>query len=417
MIKDQLRSVSAAVLARVAVALFFVAPTYIIAPIIVAPIILGMSAHASAQPPNTPFPGPALPGQPASPPPFTSARSRSIRQPAPGPPATGYELIVESAQIIARVGDQIIQAGDVTGAVDAVMEQNGDSIPEDRWNEQRQLLIQKFLKRHIENKLVFVDAMRNIPEEAWPNIEQQITEQFNKDYVKTLMKQAEVNSLAELETALIKNGSSLKRRRQSFLEQSVAAQWVQQNTKDKQPIGHQEMHRYYQEHLADYDNSAKAEWQELTVEFASHASKAEAYQAIVQMGNDVLIRRIPFADVAIAHSDGVTARSGGKRDWTTPGALKSKVLDEAIFSVPVGSLSQILEDTDAFHIIQVTERVDQHRTPFRDAQIEIREEIQKTRRKKAQDEYFARIKDEIRVWTIFDERDGQQEFLDRPEPE
>ena len=121
------------------------------------------------------------------------------------------------------------------------------------------------------------------------------------------------------------------------------------------------------------------------------------------MGNDVMLRQIPFADVARARSHGSTASDGGRRDWTTKGALVSEALDHAIFSLPVGQLSTILEDKFGYHIIRVVERVDAHRTPFRDAQVDIEEEIKKSHRKANLEKYFEQLRKDVRVWTIFDD--------------
>ncbi len=355
---------------------------------------------AQQPPPGGPPPGGWAPPGPAVPP--------------TAPPAT---QLVEAAQIIARVGDEIIQAGDVTSTVDALMQDNRDRIPAAQWDQQRQLLIQQALKRAIENKLVFVDAKRTIPPDAFPNVEEQVNEQFDKDYVKHLMESMEVNSLAELETRLIASGSSLERQRQNFLERSLAAQWVRQNARDDQPIGHDEMYRYYQQHLKDYQHPAKAMWEQLTVSVQNHPTRAAAYAKLAEMGNGILIENANFAEVARRQSEGSTASQGGQRDWTTPGALKSKLLDQALFDLPVGQLSRILDDGDALHIIRVTQREPAGRTPFRDAQLEIREQIKKEREKAARQAYFARLRKEIRVWTIFDDpAASRQVFAPRQPP-
>ena len=55
---------------------------------------------------------------------------------------------------------------------------------------------------------------------------------------------------------------------------------------------------------------------------------------------------------------GPTSHEGGRYDWTTKGSLVSDVIDQAIFSLPVGKLSRILEDEKGFHIVRVIERED-----------------------------------------------------------
>ena len=57
-----------------------------------------------------------------------------------------------------------------------------------------------------------------------------------------------------------------------------------------------------------------------------------------------------------AHSQDISATDGGVHSWTNKDSLVSEVLDEAIFTLPVGQLSQILEDKRGFHIVRVVER-------------------------------------------------------------
>jgi len=120
------------------------------------------------------------------------------------------------------------------------------------------------------------------------------------------------------------------------------------------------------------------------------------------MGNEVLAGR-PFAEVAKARSEGPTAATGGACDWAGQGSLASKVLDEALFSLPVGQLSTIIEDGETLHIVRVIEREEAGRTPFLDAQVAIRDALREERRTKALDDYLAKLRERTPVWTVFDD--------------
>ena len=123
---------------------------------------------------------------------------------------------------------------------------------------------------------------------------------------------------------------------------------------------------------------------------------------LAAMGNEVMQGK-PFADVARARSEGATAATGGSFDWTTKGSLVSKVVDEAVFTLPVSQLSAILDDGSALHIVRVTERTDAGRVAFIEAQVEIRGKLQDERRKRQMDEYLTTVRDRTPVWTIFDD--------------
>ena len=77
---------------------------------------------------------------------------------------------------------------------------------------------------------------------------------------------------------------------------------------------------YYREHLKEFTTPARAQWEELMVRYSKYPTKAAAFEAIARMGNQVF-GGVPFAQVAKAGSDGVTAADGGRRDWTTKGSL------------------------------------------------------------------------------------------------
>jgi len=111
--------------------------------------------------------------------------------------------------------------------------------------------------------------------------------------------------------------------------------------------------------------------------------------------------------VAKKGSEGPTADQGGVRDWTTKGSLVSETLDRALFGLPSGALSPILEDGAQLHIIRVIERKEAGRVPFVDAQDEIEKKILNQNRQERMKEYLARLREQTPVWTVFDESPSQ----------
>jgi len=230
-----------------------------------------------------------------------------------------------------------------------------------------------------------------------------LTEQFEKVELKEMMKRAKVDTLAELREKLGRLGTSLERAKRSYMERTLAQQWVRQQIKYNEDVTHQQMLDYYQEHLAEFEHPAKARWEQLTVSVSEYRSKEDARAALAHWGNQV-IDGAPFAGGAKSHSDGSTASEGGIRDWTTKGSLVSDALDQAIFTLPPGRLSPIIEDKQRLHIIRVIERKDAGRTPFVAAQVDIKQKIRKQRLHEQQQEYLARLKKQIPVRTVFDDQ-------------
>jgi len=138
--------------------------------------------------------------------------------------------------------------------------------------------------------------------------------------------------------------------------------------------------------------------------------RSKAWRAIAEMGNDVWwqvsqepnARGAVFEKIAKARSHGFTAREGGWHDWTTIDSLRCQAINDALFSLEVGQMSNILESERGFHIVRVLRRKKAGRTPFTDAQASIRERLEEEQRKGMVTKEIAEIRKNSRVWTVFD---------------
>lgn len=309
----------------------------------------------------------------------------------------------DSTNVVARVGPEVVLEGDLLtpSALEWLAKASPTMTPEQVRDTRRQICRQ-VLPQYIDSLIVYVDACRTIPEDRLPEIRKKVNEAFDAQQLPQMVQQAGLETVAEYEALLRSRGQSLDRVRKMFFERALAQQWVQQKVKIDAEIPHADMIAWYQNHLAEYDFPAKAKFEQLTVKFGATRSRDEAWNTLAAMGNDVLEGRA-FADVAKDRSEGLTAQSGGRFDWTTKGSLVSKVVDEAVFRLPVGQLSTILEEPGALHIVRVVERVDAGRVPFIEAQVEIKEQLSMERRKKEMEDYLAKLRERTPVWSVFEE--------------
>ncbi len=355
------------------------------------------------------------PGQPnAAQPPWQAPQTQNTVANDPGGlDRTGFKLC---EQIVARVGeDEVILLSEVTEGLDQLIEANRGRMADEELERQRQLLIQQRVKSRIDMKLIYYDAKRTIPEERLPDVEKQVSEQFDKSELPRLMKQLKVASRRELDEKLRELGSSLERQRRGFVQQVVAQQWARQQVDQGKEITYDEMLEYYKAHQAEFEHIARVRWEELMVRFSKYRNKSEARQALAAMGNHVW-SGAPLAEVAKRQSDGVTAAAGGLHDWTTQGSLVFEEVDRALFTLPVGQLSPIIESSKGCHIIRVVEREPAHITPFTEAQVEIRPKIREQRGKHQLKQYVAKLRESIPVWTAFDDAAGDEQVTSRPQP-
>ena len=267
----------------------------------------------------------------------------------------------------------------------------------------KKAFIARLLRERIKTKLIYQDARRTIPAERLSEIEDGIGDYFDKEELPKRIEKAGVASRAELDQKLHAIGSSLERTKRAFVQQMLARQWLyQQNTLDAE-VSHDEMLEYYREHVADFETSGRARWEQLSIRIPRYSDGSEAYAALANLGNQV-IAGTPTEDVLRAQPEGPLQCSGGVHGWTTQGSLEvSRAVEQAIFGLPVGQLSRIFRDDDELHIVRVLEREEARRAPFEEAQAGIRKKIEEARRQEQIEAYLARLGEQTPVWTVFDD--------------
>jgi len=316
--------------------------------------------------------------------------------------AAAESQVIEGGKIIARINGEIVLAGEILPQVDEWLSKNGAAIPESQLPMVRRQAIKSALNQLIETKLLYSAFRFSVDKERMPDIEERLSERFDSLQLPKLLEDMNVASPAELDTELRKFGSSLDDKRRAFGERAIAQQWLSQQIDRDVEISPAELLEYYQKHLPDYELESRTRWEEIMVRFDRFATKQEAEQKICDLGNEVLIRGASLSEVAKKHSHGFTADEGGRHDWTTQGALASKTMDEALFGLPIGSLSPVLEDKTGYHIIRVTEREEAGRTPFVEAQAKIRDTLRREKINNQVKNYLAKLRRDARVWTLFE---------------
>jgi hypothetical protein len=316
---------------------------------------------------------------------------------------------VDGSMVIARINGQVVQACELLWMVNLMIEKNRDKIPPEKLNEVRGLLMKKQLSGIVDRKLLYDAFRRNVPAENIPHIEENLADPFEKQEIPLLMKQFNVGSQGELERKLCEMGSSLNDTKRAFNERVIASEWMRNKIKVNEEISPIEIHDYYVTHPTEYDYPTKVRWEELMVRKSRYASGQEAYAAACAIGNDAwtVCRTIQdpkqpaFAEIAKAKSDGVTKDKGGQYDWTSEGSLALKPLNDALFSLPVGRMSTIIDTPVSFHIVRVLERKEAGRTPFTEVQVKIRDKLKDDRLHTAQDKYLQELRSEASIETIF----------------
>ena len=325
--------------------------------------------------------------------------------------------VFEPTELIGAVGNEQILAGDVLPLVEQEIRRLIQKMPVQQRQavnakelvSVRKTLMKRMLNPIIRNKLLYVDFLRDGALNAGDELENQlkqinsrVDQEFEKSQVPHLMKTVKATSRAELEASLRRFGSSLKGQQQLFREQVMGMQMRERYVTKNPQISLDQLWERYRENIDEFQVQPKVRWEQLTVLLDRYLSREEAYNDLVEMGNRVFFGA-SFSEIAKLRSQGVNAEEGGYHGWTNQGSLVSSVIDQALFTFPVEQLSPILEDETGFHIVRILERTESSRVRFRDAQEQIKEDLQEEQRQQEWERYLTRLQKEIPVWTVFDD--------------
>jgi len=163
------------------------------------------------------------------------------------------------------------------------------------------------------------------------------------------------------------------------------------------------MLRYYEKHIDEYTTPAQVKWQQIVVSFDKHGGKRGALAELEKL-IDELKAKADFAEVARKYSDGVTADSGGRWDWTQKGSLADKRTEKALFELPEGSISQVFVGKKDYQLVRIVSRRQTRQIPFAKVQDEIKGKLKKEQRTEATKNVLTELYANAVIDTIFDKR-------------
>ncbi|MDO5565090.1 MAG: peptidylprolyl isomerase, partial [Planctomycetia bacterium] len=239
------------------------------------------------------------------------------------------------------------------------------------------------LDAYIKKLLFYNDFVVSRPKEQVAEQKKKLSDTYDREYLPQLRKQVGVERLDQMNDFFRDElESTMEQDRRLFIYETIAVSWMEYNMGEDQyvPSG-LELRRYYDAHREPYRVEARVHWQCMAVKIENYPTQQDAHNKIAQMGNLVLQETTPalaarrFEETARTMSEDLFAAKGGDRGWTRKGSLNSAEIENMLFSdaLPVGAVSQIIEDNGSFMILRVIERENENWKPF----IEVQEDVKK----------------------------------------
>ncbi len=335
--------------------------------------------------------------------------NQASEQPSKRPLSSGSQVkSLEECEVIAKIDGQLVQACEVLWQVKLVMDKNRNRIPPGQEEEVYRTLMQQQIASMVDTKILYADFLRNVPAQNLDAIQGNLKIPFREEQLPRLIKQFDATDAEDLQLKLVALGTSLNDLQQAFLEQTIAHEWMRASLEFNKEVTHDEMLAYYREHLAEYEYPNQVRWEELMVRHKRYKNRKKAIHSICTMGNQAYQTAVEgkvtgpiFTEIAKTKSHGWTAKKGGLHDWTTQGALKTAAIDQALFTLEVGQLSNLIETPIGFHIVRVLEHKPAGRESFREVQADIVKAIQQDRYRNTIDNHLEKLRRNARIWTVY----------------
>lgn len=274
---------------------------------------------------------------------------------------------LRDSTVVAIVNGLPLFVSDILGVYEFQLLQAEQRMEPEDYKKLRQALVKRDLKGHVERLLLLHEMKSTLKKEQLDQLNQHLETAFDDQRVPELQKQMGVNSPQELEEKLNSQGRSLIFEKDLFMKQQAAVQFMAVKAKAKDQFSREEVLARYRSRIKDYEVPAKVQWQRIRITYSKHGGKDKAIAVL-----DEVIHKLQsgadFGEIAKQYSDGTRSDKNGSWGWTRRGSLAEAEIEEALFSLPVGEVSQVFETESSFQIVKVNGRKEAGHVPFADVQ-------------------------------------------------
>ncbi|HSB64354.1 MAG TPA: peptidylprolyl isomerase [Thermoanaerobaculia bacterium] len=216
-----------------------------------------------------------------------------------------------------------------------------------------------------------------------------------EDQIKRLKEQNNVTTDEDFSKALAQSGLSIDRLRDQLRRTVTLQRVVGREVNSKVDLSDDALRVIYEREKETWRVPEKAHLAEILVSNGDDSARA-ARRA--KEASDLIKGGAKFEAVVKDYSDGATKNRGGDLGLVAKGELTQEI-DKAVFSLPVGSVSDPIGTRFGWHLVKVIDKIPVSYKPFADVKAELLKREQDTQFQKKLAEYLDKLKREavIRV--------------------
>jgi parvulin-like peptidyl-prolyl isomerase len=331
----------------------------------------------------------------------TEARGQSdIVQTALG--ADGYDPATEPlpmTAVAATVNGEPILVGTVLIDKRVQLEAVKSQLSPQQYRATQEELIKRMLPSHIEQSMMVHAVRLKLKDDQSKKVQEQVDKMF-AGYVDEQVKKLNLNSTADFEAMIQRQGYTLPLMQKMFSDRALASQYIQAKIGDPPQVTAPELRAAYKDRQEEFTEPAQVKWQQIQVSYKNFDTKVEA-EAEATKVMAALKKGLSFDDAAKKFSDGPDKANGGHWDWTQPESVAEE-LQAPLTELAIKTPSGIIATDKALQIVQVTERRPLRVKPFEEVQDQIRQDILNERHAAKAKQVLDELRSRSVVVTMFD---------------
>ncbi|MCX8139976.1 MAG: peptidylprolyl isomerase [Gemmataceae bacterium] len=235
------------------------------------------------------------------------------------------------------------------------------------------------LRRIIERELLLADMQARLKKAGKLSAMEEIRDYAEKTADRALhqiRKAYGTESDEEFLNILRAQGLTLQIVRRQLIRQIMADEYARTLLKDRvRTPGFAEIRAYYEAHPDEFRTEDQVQWQHIFFSFARHPSEAAARQHAEQV-RQLALQGVDFATLVQQHDQGLAAGNGGWGVGHRRGQIQPADLENVVWSLRPGEISEVITTSSGCHLLKVVERKYAGIRPFDGKlQDEIREKL------------------------------------------
>ena len=200
-------------------------------------------------------------------------------------------------------------------------------------------------------------------------------------------------SMQDFLKGIAKEGNSIESVKKEIRGQMIRARLLRREVKSKILVSDEEIGEYYNKNRQDYEGKETVRIKQLLLLLPPNANKtviAKVKNEALQLHKRVMDGE-SFDLLVVKYSQGPEAAQGGDVGFIGRGTIIPEV-EAVAFSLPVGQVSEVIESSVGFHIIQVVDKKGAGLKPIAAVREEIKTKIEDEKLDKKYDEWIASIR-------------------------